>query len=367
MRNAGRESSSLLRAASVLLALAVAGCGGGAPPAAAPAAAPPAAAAPVTAAPVAVAAAAPATTRSTATKWIGGIPYDVYYDRPLEVAADQTLLAANSAAPAPAALPSAAPTPAPTPAAAAMPAAAPAASPAPAASAAGGIDWATIAPIEILQEEVTRLRNDLQAKLNTVGDYNKSWESIGVDAVAIAAIAGVVEQHPGEISWKPNAPLVRHLASEINANASKTGVTAFKATKAPFDSLVDLLSGNVPSGVTAEPNLPFGDYADRSVLMATIESSLNYAKSNVNTDERLKSDAVEAKRKMTVLATLMSIVTAPSYGSTDEPDYQNYAQTFIQAAQAGRDAVDAKDITSFTNAVNVMQKTCAECHAKYAL
>jgi hypothetical protein len=244
---------------------------------------------------------------------------------------------------------------------------APAAAPTATAAAAGAIDWAAIAPQDQLLEEVTRLRNELTAKLNTLADYNKNWETIGVDATALAAIAGVVEQHPGEVSWKANAPLVRHLASEINSNAAKTGRSAYDATKAPYDSLIDLLSGNPPSGVTADANVPFGDYADRSVLMASIEAALNYAKSNVNTEARLAEDAAEAKRKMTVLATLMTIAATPNYGSTDEEDFQGYAQTFIKAAVSGREAVEAKDLSSFTEAVNVMQKTCAECHAKYAI
>lgn len=337
------------------------GCGGApapsttAPPAAAPQPAPvtpPAGSAPVAAVP---------SPRSTATKWIGGIPYDVFYDRPLEVAADQTLLATASAPPASASVPAASPP------SAAPPAAAPAPTPAPtAAPSGGGIDWGRAAAIEQIVDEITSLRNDLAQKLSQLSTYNSSWETIGVEATALAALAGVVELHPGEVSWKANAKIARTLASQVNANASKTGRSAYDATKAPFDLLVDLFSGNPPAGVEAEEQAPFADYADRGVLMKRIELTLNSLKSNINTEARMKEDPAAVKRKLAMLATLMSVVSTPGYDYTDEADYQRFAGSFVSAAVGGREAVDANDFNGFSAALGTMQTLCGECHQKYA-
>ena len=342
------------------------GCGGSTPPAAPQATAPAAPAAAPAAAPVAAPVTAPSTApRSTATQWIGGIPYDVFYDRPLEVAADQTALTSATAAPAvaantapPAAAPSAAP---------AMPTPAPETA-APAASTGGGgaLDWAKVAPMEQLTAEITNLRNELQQKLGTLATYNQNWEAIGVDATALAALAGIVETHPEDVSWKPNAKIARTLAAAINSNAAKTGRSAYDATKAPFDNLVDLLSGNPPAGVEAEANAPFGDYADRSVLMKRLETTLNFLKANVNTPERMAENAAEAKRRLTVLSALMAVVTTPSYDHSGDADYQKFSGTFVNAAVSGRDAVDAKDFATYNAGLSTMQKTCSECHAKYA-
>ena len=160
-----------------LTAMLLAGCGGGEEPAAAPAG--------QTAAPAATQAGAPAaaqpsnptasvapTQRSSATKWIGGIPYDVFYDNPLEVASDQTLLSNAAAAPAapsvgtppPATIETPMPTPAPSPGAATPPPA----------SSGGGIDWAAVAPMEQLEEAITSIRNELQNKLNTLATTTAS-------------------------------------------------------------------------------------------------------------------------------------------------------------------------------------------------
>jgi hypothetical protein len=278
------------------------------------------------------------------------------------VASDQTSLVAAAAVPS---------TPAAAVPAAAVPAAAPAASAAPMPSAApatatgGELDWAKIAPIEILVEEVTAVRNDLQAKLNTLADYNKNWETVDVDATELAAIAGVIERHPGDVSWKPNAKIARKLAEQINASATKTGRSDFDATKGAYDSLVDTLNGNAPAGVEADDMAPFGDFADRSTLMERLEATLSFAKSNITTQQRLEEDPAAIKRKMTVLATLMSVVGTPGYDSTAEAEYQGFIKTFVDGALSGRDAVDAKNLEAFTEAVNTMQKACNDCHLKY--
>lgn len=342
----------------------LAGCGGGGA-APAPSAAPPPSqqqASPAATAPTAAPVAAAPASRSTATRWIGGIPYDVFYDRPLEVAADQTLLAATTTAPA--AAPSVPTTPPTTPA---TPAPAPPPTPTPtAAPSGGGIDWGRAAAIEQIVDEITSLRNDLSQKLSQLSTYNSSWEMIGVEATTLAALAGVVELHPGEVSWKANAKLARTLAAQVNANASKTGRSAYDATKAPFDLLVDLFSGNPPAGVQAEEQAPFADYADRGVLMKRIELTLNGLKSNINTEARMKEDPAAVKRKLAMLATLMSVVATPSYDYTDETDYQQFAGGFITAAVAGREAVDANDFNGFSASLDRMKTLCGECHQKYA-
>lgn len=215
-------------------------------------------------------------------------------------------------------------------------------------------------------DEITSLRNDLAQKLSQLSTYNASWETIGVEATALAALAGVVELHPGAVSWKANAKLARTLAAQVNANASKTGRSAYDATKAPFDLLVDLFSGNPPAGVAAEDQAPFADYADRGVLMKRIEITLNGLKSNINTEARMKEDPAAVKRKLAMLATLMSVVATPSYDYTDEADYQRFAGSFVSAAVSGREAVDANDFNSFSASLGTMQTLCGECHQKYA-
>ena len=100
--------------------------------------------------------------------------------------------------------------------------------------------------------------------------------------------------------------------------------------------------------------------------METLELTLNDVKSNITTQERLDENPAEIKRKMTVLATLMSVVSTPGYDYVAEADYQKFVKTFVDAAVAGRTAVDGKDLSSFTAAVAEMQKTCNDCHGKYA-
>ncbi len=302
-----------------------------------------------------------AASRSSKTKWIGGIPYDVFYDQPLQVASDGTALAAAVTSPnQPETGPKNSPTDTPS---SPMPETSGGGT-APAASK-GEVDWSDIAPLDQIVEEITEIRNRLQGKLNTVATYNRAYTEIGVDSVVLAALAGVVERHPGDVSWKPHAKYVRDLASEISLSAVKTGRSAFEEAKGPYESLVDILNGNSPPEIESEDKTSFGDYADRSSLMERMEQAHIHLKSNINTADRMKEDPETTKRKLTLLATLGTIVSSEDYDFTGEKDYQNFISSFINAAKQGRAAVDASDFDTYQQAIATMQTACNDCHGKY--
>jgi hypothetical protein len=219
--------------------------------------------------------------------------------------------------------------------------------------------------MEVLIEEIGRLRNELQTQLNTLGDYNKSYEAIGVDATELAVLAGIVEIHPGDVSWKPNAKVARDLASAVNQGATKTGRSAYDATKTPFDSLVDLLSGNPPADATAEDGVPFADYAARVPIMYRMQSILEDLKSNVTTAERLTEDPAMVRRKLTVLAALMSVNKTEGYELSDDPEFTAFVDRFVSKTLEARSAAEGQDLDTFTGSLSELRKTCDECHLAF--
>lgn len=307
------------------------------------------------------------------TKWIGTIPYDVFYDQPLKIAADSTSLgtvpalpSANSVASSnTAATPSAAtPTSPGMPAAPAesMPAASPANSPM---ATAGAANWGEIIPMPVLVEEIKLLRTQLTGNLQTVATYNKSFKSVSLDSAILAALAGIVEVHPEALNWKDKAHFVRDLASEISSNASGTGRDAFTKSKEPFDKLTIILDGGKAPEMESKAGAPFGDNIYVADMMKRIEHSFTGLKSNFNTPARLKEDPNLIERELRLLTALGTMMKDKSYDSAEEEGYQKLANQFVAGTNDALLAAKSGDLEGYQAALNKAQTSCAECHQQY--
>ncbi|WP_145370937.1 cytochrome c [Maioricimonas rarisocia] len=346
-----------------LLAAIAGGCGGAddKPEASDSAAAPAAAekAAPKTESEPGAQATASASTKSGKTKWINDIPYDVFYDRPLEVAADGTVVGPTTPPPSPV-------TPQPEPDM--SPGDTPPTTPAGDSGDEGGagIDWVAVAPVETLAEEMTVLRNRLTANLNTVATYNRNIDQISIDATVLGAIAAVLTVHPEESRWDENAKFIRDLAYDVWISADGTGSKAFRATQEPFEAILTILSGGPPPpGRESDDVVPFGDIVDRGDMMRRIEISFNSLKANVNTADRLAEGTEDAIRELTVLSMFGAMMQTEGYDSADEPNYRRYAGNFVDGSTAARQAVQTQDFDGFSAALNKIQTSCGECHGEY--
>ncbi len=342
-----RTDRNRLCLAAVLLA---AGCQKSDPaPVAAPAAAP---AAPVAAAP----AASPVDPAHPETKWIGNIPYDVFFDQPLTVAADSTVVASvasTAAAGSPAAGSPTATAPTPEPA--------PSSPPATATAAAGNIDWNQLTPMPAIVDEVKQIRVRLEKNLLKVGDFNKSTAIITQDGALLAAIAAVVAEHPGDVNWKDKAGFIRDLGYQISVKAEGTGSKPFNATKTPFEDVKRLLDGESPTG-TAKDDVPLAEVADRAALMARLNATYESVKSNVNTAARLKEEKEKVLRDLAIMNLMMTVMGDHSYDQADDPRYATYVQAMITDQQAALEAATGENFDAYSAALGRINNTCNECH-----
>lgn len=377
-----------VKSAGFLLSCLLIGCGGGnsTPPAApAPANTPaaatvpaPAASAPAVASSNAVpnTAASPAATSSATgtsvdpnhkeTKWIGTIPYDVFYDQPLSIATDTTMVTTPGAA----AIASAGVSTATSPAAMAPAPGAenPGNSPSSAnsaSSAGGSVNWADILPMPMLVEEVKSLRTNLTGNLQTVATFNKAQKPIALDGAMLTAMAVVAGIHPETVTWKPNAHFVRDLAFAINANSTGTGREPYLKTKDPFDKILVILDGGKPPEMESPETVPFSESVYVADMMKRIEQSFNNLKANINTEARLKEKPAEVERELRILLTLSTMMTDSSYDNADQPAYQAFLKRFTDGSRAGVMAVQTGSLEGFQAALNQLQTTCAECHQQY--
>lgn len=291
------------------------------------------------------------------TRWIGDIPYDVWFDRPLDVYRDSTPLVATTgdAGSVPMAVAPDNKTTAPE--------ATPAADP-PAVDAAAGVDWNEIAPAEVLIAETKDIRVRLTANLQTVAAFNKSWMAVANDGALLSALAGVVERTPAEVNWKDKSSHIRELAYQIYS-VDATGREQFEKAKAPFDQITAMLDGGPPPDGDVAREAPFADYVSRGEMMKRIDTSFTWLKSDVNTPTRLKEDAEKAVHEATVLRMLGTIFGDASYEFSEEPEFQEFVRSFVEGNAAVVQAVRTGNFAEFEAARNRIQSTCDPCHQKY--
>lgn len=294
------------------------------------------------------------------TEWIGDIPFDVYYDRPLEIARNDQTIAVTTTTPGETGTPEPAETQGePAPMVTPMPMST--------ATTGGAIDWEQVIPIEVLNEEVKQIRNRLSANLQTVATFNREQEANKLDAVVLSGLAAIAVLHPGDLNWKDKAPHIRDLANVIFVNSSDTGREPYAACEVAFEQIQTMLDGGpVPPELTADPARSPVEVADRFDLMYRFRLTSSHLKSNINSEARLKEDVPGVTRELSVLAGLATLVSMDGYGYADESDYQGHIATFLEAVNTSRTGAQLESFEQFSQGVAAIQKACNDCHQQYA-
>ena len=288
--------------------------------------------------------------------WIGDIPYDVYYDRPLDVAMNsQTIATSTNTTPDVTVVTPMPMTPDPMPMTNTS------------ADGGGEVDWESVIAIEVLNEEVKQIRNRLSANLQTVATFNREQEPNQVDAVVLSGLAAIAIMHPGDLNWKDKAPHIRDLANVIFNNCTTTGREAFAECEIAFEQIETMLDGGpVPADLEADPDRTPSEVADRYYLMYRFRITSSHLKSNVNSEARLKEDVAGVVRDLSVLSALATLISMDSYEYSVESDYQAHIANFISATQASRTGAELESFEQFSQGIANIQKTCNECHQQYA-
>jgi hypothetical protein len=295
-------------------------------------------------------------------KWLGDVPYDVFFNDPLAVAAEGRPASTSADNQSLSASPAKAPHPATS--GGSVPEKGPAADGK--SNAPSKHDWNRFVEMDVLDAEVKRIRNDLAAQLQSVGKYNSHYQEIAVAGATLAAVAEIVAEHAGSVSWKNNAPLVRDLGTKIHDAASAPGGQACQATKTPYEQMVDALDGNVPAGVApSQPERDFAEVASRDAVMKRMDRSFQWLKKSGPAPQVLRKQSGNAIHESTLLAALGRVIAVGHYDSADDPKYKAHSDELTKAASDVAAAVKSDDASAFSDAVGRVQKRCDACHAEF--
>jgi hypothetical protein len=288
-------------------------------------------------------------TDESGRKWIGDIPYDVFFDDPLAVVSNSATVPTMTPGAPPPASPSTPPlNPPPT----SFPAA-------------GTSDWKAMISMDQLVDETKRIRNHLTSSLQSQGTYNGTYKDLQVDGAVMAAIAGIVAQHPDDVSWKSNARFVKAYGHKLYETAKALGREPYEQTQTAAEGMTAVLSGNLPADAGDPADVPFGESAHRAGVMKRIEKAFEWMRTTVNTETVFKKEKDQVLSEATLLAAFAKVIADPSYTSADEEDYQKFAKQLLDGGREAVSAAQEQTYPKFQEAINKINKACADCHANY--
>ena len=293
-------------------------------------------------------------------KMIGDIPYDVFFDKPLTIAAntqtgaaEKTTVAAND----PPKGDPATDTP-------------PAMKEAPK-EAAGGTSLKDIIDKDALSSEIKNVRNYLAGKTASVSAYNSSLLEIAPEAATLAVLAVAVTKHPDDFTWKKNAKYVRDLSWKIaEITLSKDGKTknSFDEVAETFAKIDDILKGSEPAKLPdAEEDKAFGDAVGGNlvIIMKRIKKAEEVLKATVSSEAGLKKEAEKTAQEGAVLAFLGSILTAPGFNYDGDPEFAAIAKPLVDGGKLITEAAKTNNFAMYGDGIVKVSKSCNECHPKF--
>lgn len=336
------------------------GCGGStpAPPPAQPQAPPVSSSAQATQSAQTQAQAKKAPEKKDDRKMIDGIPYDVWFDNPLGVAANnqsvtpvslpgKTVAASSNSNTTNGEMKT--PTTKDTP---------------PAAT--GGIDWKTIIPISVLDEQVKDIRNRLTKNMQSVGTYNTSYLELPTFTATLAVLAGIAAEHSEDIGWKKNAKYLRDLSASISEEPLMRGAKSFRKIQVPYEQMIVILNGSQPAGLPeSDDKKPFSDVASMGDLMKRADIASKWLKSNVGNADALKDEKDKVIREAHLLAAISKIITTEGYGYVDDEGFLNYANPMSEASLKMVEAAKGDNFKQFDEGLTQVYKACTQCHSEY--
>ena len=290
--------------------------------------------------------------RADGRKFLNRVPYDVFFEDPLSVAANQTPVEGSLGGGDPGTpdggteVASKDPVKADSPTAAA--------------------DWKTIIPKEFLESEVKRIRNRLTGNLKTIGSYKQSYLSMPTHIATLAALGGIAAEHSDAPNWKANSKHVRDLAGSMLVEKLKNTAPSYKQVNEPFMQIIDIFDGSPPAGLPeVADDTGFADVAEMGHLMKRLNVASEWLKVNAGSEETYKGNIDDVKHEARVIAALAKVIMTEGYGYSDDKEYLGHSMPMMESAIKMATAAETGDFETYDIGLTRVYKSCQDCHTGY--
>lgn len=290
-------------------------------------------------------------------KWLGDVPYDIWFEKPLEIVSqDQLLTGRNQGTPS--------------------------VSQDSGKNATSTADLAKNPPSttnqtetnssssnlsgELLADEVKRIQNQLQQLTRNVGTYNRSLKAVGAASVSLILMGNLAAEHPDRIPWKEQSAAVLECGRQILAASETSGRESLKTAKEALETLVVILNGeSVAAPANAGSELTLGEEAPLDKLMNRVDESEKWLSAEISSEKEMKRNLNSVQREAALLETLAQTMGLNSYELSEESLYQEEADNLKNASRNLFKSATEQNWTNYQSALDQVKKSCNDCHTEY--
>ncbi|MCA9036882.1 MAG: hypothetical protein KDA91_17225 [Planctomycetaceae bacterium] len=297
-------------------------------------------------------------------KWFGNVPYDVFFDQPLSIAANQTPVGGgalvNPEMDATENIASSMTN------SSNAPPVKENQTEAPVEVSGGAAGWGDLISATDLDDEVKTVRNFLNENLQSVGNFNSSMLMIPPKAATIGVLAGVAMQHPDAITWKDDANYVRDIAKQMNASTLQRGAKDQRRILALYEAMSDTLNRSRPADLAEPPEGDtFADVSEMRLVMMRMEEAEKRMRTEAGSESSFGTNKDMVRHEASILATMTRAITQSGYGYEDDPEFVKFAEAIVDASIAIREASESGDFATYELSLSRISTNCQACHSQY--
>lgn len=299
-------------------------------------------------------------TDADGNKHLGSVPYDAFFDEPYVVASNNTALNGASpteVAPVPGGMGTTSPpaTATETETVIVTEAAEPAAG-----------AWDEFVSSEVMNSEITEVRNFLGSTLQSVGSYNSSLAMIEPKVASLAVLSAIAIEHPADVSWKEDAHYVRDLAKRMIEVPLQRGKPDQARLQKLYENMADIFNRSRPADLEVPPEDDgFSDAAAMSSVMKRMKHAEQKMRTEAGTESAFTSKKEMIRHEASILRTFTHVIAREEYGYGDDEEFVGFANGIMEAALAIQTATEANDFESYELSLSRISTNCQQCHSVF--
>ena len=234
-------------------------------------------------------------------------------------------------------------------------------------SSGSGTGWSSLISSDVVEDEIKLLQQTLERDITTPvrfkSEYLKSRQSYSMLSLLFAIIR---EYDTDDVRWKKFAP-VAQAAFARSAAATRVGsAQAYQNAKLRKEDLMELVRGGTFAVSEKAPEqLDWSAVVDRSPLMIRLQLAMDESNPAMANKTEFVSNNELIYRHANMIAAISEALVKEGMDEAEEDDYVAYAKSMQQAASQIVAAIKNQDFEAASDALNVVEQTCSNCHEEW--